>query len=122
MKTTYRKNEQNRKPERKKSSFWEFMGGEFLLHRSVVKWYPYILFLFVLAAIIIYNEKSITEKNNRIDELDKEYKNSITELRENNQFIPYDSTLKLIKILEDRGFEKNDKTVYKIPVTASPDK
>lgn len=122
MKTTYRKNEQNRKPEKKKSSFWEFMGGEFLLHRSVVKWYPYILFLFVLAAIIIYNEKSITEKNNRIDELDKEYKNSITELRENNQFIPYDSTLKLIKILEDRGFEKNDKAVYKIPVTASPDK
>lgn len=103
-------------PEKKKNSFLEFIGGDFLLHPEVVKWYPYVVFLFALSAYIVFNEKSITRKTDKLKSLDKEYKSTISELQIHNEFIPYDSIQKMTKILNQQGFEKNDKTLYRVPV------
>lgn len=114
MKTSYKGKTTGN--EKKRSSFWEFLGGEFLLHRSVVRWYPYVLLLFVLAAITVFNEKSIASKTRQVDKLYKEAKDVLSELKSSNQVITYDTNQKLIKILEERGFSKKDQNVFKIPV------
>ena len=117
MKTIRQKQENNGEKHPKRSAFWEFMGGDFLLHQKVMQFYPYLLFLFLLAALIVFNEKRINDKEKKIKQLSEEYKQTVSELKEHNQFITYDSNKRIINMLEERGFQKNDKNLYKIPIT-----
>lgn len=119
MKTTYKQNESSKKPKKETSTFREFMGGEFLLSKTAIKWYPYLFLLFILAGIVVINEKSVISKENRIKELDEEYKKNISNLRNNNQFISYDTNQKLIEMMEAKGFVNDDKKIYKISIIKS---
>lgn len=122
MRTVYKEKERKKKDSPKRSAFWEFMGGDFLLHQKVVRFYPFLLFVFVLVAVVLFNEKVIDNKERKIRQLDEEYKKTVSELKEHNQFIPYDSTKKLIRILESRDFRKDDKNVYKITLKVNHDR
>ena len=116
MKTRHKRKKENGEEPQKRSTFWEFMGGEFLLDEKVARFYPFLFFLFVLGALVIFNEKWVDSKKHKIDTLNEKYKNTVSELKEHNNFIPYDSTKKLIHLLEEQGFQKSNKNLYKIPV------
>jgi hypothetical protein len=48
--------------------------------------------------------------------LETEYKQTISALKHNNQYILYDQNQELKQMLNNRGFEKKDKNIYKIIV------
>lgn len=119
MKTTYKHTNSSKQEKKDKSAFRELMGGEFLLSKTALKWYPYLFFLFLLAGFVVINEKSVISKENKIKELDEEYKKNISNLRNNNQFISYDTNQKLIEMMEAKGFINDDKKIYKISIKNS---
>ena len=107
--------QENQAPTTNGDSFWkQLLSGDFLFAKSTIRWYPYIVFVFFLMILIVINEHSIDAKRQRIRELETEYKQTISLLKHNNQYILYDENQKLIQMLNDRGFEKNDKHIYKI--------
>lgn len=112
-----RQNKQKTKEkEGKRSAFWIFMGGDFLLHKKVVQFYPYFLLLFLLAAITIANDIWIARKEKKLDNIDEQYKSTVSKIKKQNEFLPYDSAEKLMQLLREEGFEKEDDRLYKIPV------
>lgn len=44
-------------------------GGEFLLSQQMRPWYPYILFVLLLAAILVLSEQRVNEKKQEINRL-----------------------------------------------------
>ena len=117
MKTTYKPNpKQQSNSEKKPNWFWQILGGEFLIMPQVKNWYPYILLLFVMIGTAVVSEKYIKEKQKIIKEKEIEYKEEITKLKKNNQFIPYEQNQELIQLLEEQGFVKNNEVMYKIVV------
>lgn len=112
--TTSNGNAKQKEPGRFGSFFKRFFGGEFLLGKKMRPVYIYIAFLFVLVAIMIVSEQRIREKNRKINKLEIEYKNEISRLKANNQFIPYEQNKVLIQTMIDRGYvfdERHDYTV-----------
>ena len=104
-------------PKTKGDSFWkQLLSGDFLFAKGTIRWYPYLAFVFILLILIVINEHSMDAKRQRIKELETEYKQNIGVLKHNNQYILYDENQKLIQMLNDRGFEKNDKHIYKIVI------
>lgn len=117
MKSTYKPNRnQQLNSERKTNWFWQILGGEFLIMPKVKNWYPYILLIFVMIVSAVVSEKYIKEKQIIIKKKEIEYKEEITKLKKNNQFIPYELNQELIQLLEEQGFLKNDEVMYKIVV------
>lgn len=117
MKSTYKPNRnQQLNSERKTNWFWQILGGEFLIMPKVKNWYPYILLIFVMIVSAVVSEKYIKEKQIIIKKKEIEYKEEITKLKKNNQFIPYEQNQELIQLLEEQGFLKNDEVMYKIVV------
>ncbi|MDR1758629.1 MAG: winged helix-turn-helix domain-containing protein [Bacteroidales bacterium] len=115
MKTAYQnKTASNSKPKR---SVWDFLGGNFLLSSAMRHVYFYLFFLGLLGGVMIFNEKRIAKKEKEIKQLHTQYKQIISELSKYNQNLEYDSVQKLVKMLEDKGFVKDDNQVYKIQVT-----
>ncbi|MCL2289375.1 MAG: FtsL-like putative cell division protein [Bacteroidetes bacterium] len=98
------------------SKFFQFMSGDFLRHPKLQKWYPYLLLLIVLAAISIANEKMINRKNKLIQKKQYEYKVALSQLKENNHYLPYNQKKEIRNKATKRGFIENHKNIYKIPV------
>ncbi|MEG2070537.1 MAG: hypothetical protein RR034_04105 [Bacteroidales bacterium] len=116
MKTTSTKEHQTQENLEQKTTFRQLMGGEFLLNKKMIKWYPYFFLLFIMVGILVVNERSIISKKEKIKDLEIEYKKTISNLKKNNQFIPYEQNQLLIEMMNEQGFVKNDKQVYKILV------
>jgi amino acid permease len=109
------KQESQQQPKTKGESFWkQLLSGDFLFAKETIRWYPYLAFVFLLLILIVINEHSMDAKRQRIKALETEYKQTISMLKHNNQYILYDENQKLIQMLNNRGFEKNDKHIYKI--------
>lgn len=96
------------------SFFKQLLSGDFLFAQETVRWYPYIFFVFLLLVLIVLNEHNMDAKRQKIKELETEYKQTISALKHNNQYILYDENQKLKQLLGERGFENNSKHVYKI--------
>jgi hypothetical protein len=106
-----------KEPKTKGDSFWkQLISGDFLFAPETVRWYPYITYVFLLMILIVLNEHNMDAKRQRIKQLETEYKQTISELKHNNQYILYDENQQLKQMLNNRGFEKNDKQIYKIIV------
>jgi hypothetical protein len=111
------KQEPQQQPKAKADSFWkQLLSGDFLFAKGTIRWYPYLVFVFFLLILIVINEHSMDAKRHRIKELETEYKQTISLLKHNNQYILYDENQKLIQMLNNKGFEKNDKHIYKIVI------
>ncbi len=87
----------------------DVFGGEFLLSRQMRPWYPYILFLLLLMAVMVISEQRITEKKREITRLENQYKAELSRLKANNQFIPYEENQILVKKMEARGYVQLNK-------------
>jgi hypothetical protein len=106
-----------KEPKTKGDSFWkQLISGDFLFAPETVRWYPFITYVFLLMILIVLNEHNMDAKRQRIKQLETEYKQTISELKHNNQYILYDENQQLKQMLNNRGFEKNDKQIYKIIV------
>ena len=106
-----------KEPKTKGDSFWkQLISGDFLFAPETVRWYPYITYVFLLMILIVLNEHNMDAKRQRIKQLETEYKQTISALKHNNQYILYDENQQLKQMLNNRGFEKNDKQIYKIIV------
>ena len=75
----------------------DVFGGEFLLSRQMLRWYPYIALVFVLMAVMIISEQRIQDKKRKITRLENQYKAELSRLKANNQFIPYEENQILIQ-------------------------
>lgn len=112
---TTNKTEENKG--QKRDSLWkQVLSGDFLFSKRAKKWYPFWLYIFILMLLVVINEHAIANKRQKIKELETEYKLTIGQLKHNNQYILYDENQRLIDLLNEKGFEKNDKHIYKIVV------
>lgn len=112
---TTNKTEENKG--QKRDSLWkQVLSGDFLFRKRAKKWYPFWLYIFILMLLVVINEHAIANKRQKIKELETEYKLTIGQLKHNNQYILYDENQRLIDLLNEKGFEKNDKHIYKIVV------
>ena len=116
MKTRNNLSVNNDKKTKEKSPFWNFMGGEFLLKESVIRWYPFVLILFIFAIIVSQNEVLIANKYKKIKKLDADYKRIKTQLRFENEFIYYDISPEIMTLLDEQGFVQKDNATFKILV------
>lgn len=107
------KEEKNKKGD---SMFKQLLSGDFLFSKKAIRWYPYFIFLFLLIILIMLNEHSMEAKKDEVKKLETEYKLAVTALKSNNQIIDYDDNKKLVKILQEKGYVKNDKNCYKIVI------
>ena len=94
----------------------DVFGGEFLLSRQMLRWYPYIALVFVLMAVMIISEQRIQEKKRKITRLENLYKAELSRLKANNQFIPYEENQILIQKMQERGYVLNEEQNYTIRV------
>jgi len=98
------------------NKFFKFMSGDFLQDSRLQKWYPYFLLLLSLAIISIVNEKIISNKNKTIQKKQYEYKMVLSQLKENNYYLPYEQKKIIRGKATKRGFIENHKNMYKIVV------
>ena len=120
MKTIHNLSKNNDKKVGKKSPFWSFLGGEFLLKESVIRWYPFLFILFVFAIIAAQNESSIAAKYLKIKELDSKYKKVKMQLRFEDKLINYDVSPEIMKLIEEQGFIQKDSSAFKVkPINRS---
>ena len=94
----------------------DVFGGEFLLSRQMLRWYPYIALVFVLMAVMIISEQRIQDKKRKITRLENQYKAELSRLKANNQFIPYEENQILIQKMQERGYVLNEEQNYTIRV------
>ena len=94
----------------------DVFGGEFLLSRQMLRWYPYIALVFVLMAVMIISEQRIQDKKRTITRLENQYKAELSRLKANNQFIPYEENQILIQKMQERGYVLNEEQNYTIRV------
>ncbi len=116
-------NRQEPKQEKeKRDSLWkQLLSGDFLFAPKTIRWYPYLVFVFILMVLIVINEHNMDAKRQKIKNLETEYKQTISLLKHNNQYILYEENQKLKQMLKDRGFEENNKHIYKIVIQESKD-
>ncbi len=88
-------NKQEPKQEKaRKDSFWkQLLSGDFLFAQQTIRWYPYMAFIFMLMVLIVLNEHNMEAKRKKIKTLETEYKQTISLLKHNNQYILYDLSL-----------------------------
>ena len=102
----------------KKSRFWKIFAGEFMVDKDVKSTYPYIGFVVLLFVLSILTQQCGEKKVALIRKKQTEYKEGLSRLKQNNSFIPYEQNQELIKMMEERGFVKNDRHLYKIEVSS----
>lgn len=110
------KRKENKDKKDKKSFFGRLFGADFLLSEQMRPWYPYIVFVLVLMAVLVISEQRINDKNQEINRLENEYKAELSKLKANNQFIPYEENQILIQKMMDRGYVLNEEHNYTITV------
>ena len=121
METTSRTNDRNR-PE--KSKFGQFFsnifGGEILVNKKMRPWYFYFFFLLILVTALVISEQRINAKEKKIIELENTYKEEISRLKANNQFIPYEKNKILIQKMQEKGFITDGKQSFTVKETPKP--
>lgn len=121
METTSKPNDRN-KPEKTKFGqfFSNIFGGEILVNKKMRPWYFYFFFVLVLVTALVISEQRINAKGKRIIELENTYKEEISKLKANNQFIPYEKNKILIQKMQEKGFITDEKQSFTVKETPKP--
>ena len=110
------------KPE--KTRFGQFfsniLGGEILVNRKMRPWYFYFFFVLILVTALIISEQRIHAKEKQILRLENTYKEEISKLKANNQFIPYEKNKILIQKMQEKGFITDEKQSFTVKETPKP--
>jgi hypothetical protein len=121
METTSKANDRN-KPEKTKFGqfFSNIFGGEILVNKKMRPWYFYFFFVLVLVTALVISEQRINAKGKKIIELENTYKEEISKLKANNQFIPYEKNKILIQKMQEKGFITDEKQSFTVKETPKP--
>lgn len=121
METTSRNNNRN-KPEKTKFGqfFSNIFGGEILVNKKMRPWYFYFFFVLILVTALVISEQRIHSKEKEIIDLENTYKEEISKLKANNQFIPYEKNKILIQKMQERGFITDEKQSFTVKETPKP--
>ena len=119
--TTNIENPESRKPKRILSTMKTVFGGEFLLSRQMRPWYLYILFVLALVTALVVSEQSISNKKKKVARLESSYRQEVSKLKANNQYIPYEENKILIQKLLDRGYVFDNNHNFTIRMTKPED-
>ena len=121
METTSKNNNRN-KPEKTKFGqfFSNIFGGEILVNKKMRPWYFYFFFLLILVTALVISEQRINTKEKEIIELENTYKEEISKLKANNQFIPYEKNKILIQKMQEKGFITDEKQSFTVKETPKP--
>ncbi|MDX9892312.1 MAG: FtsL-like putative cell division protein [Bacteroidales bacterium] len=111
-----------KKNTKQNSTFREFISGDFLLKETTLKLWPFFFLFFVLSLVAIMNQKSIKNKKIKIEQKEIQYKMILNELKENNQFIPYDQLYIIQEQAKMMGFVKSTPNTYKLTIKTSDSK
>ena len=106
------------KKKTKKSVFKKIITGEFMVDKDFRTIYPYAGFVVLLFVLSILTQQCGERKEALIRKKQIEYKEGLSRLKQNNNFIPYEQNQELIKMMEERGFVKNDRHLYKVEVSS----
>ena len=112
MKTTSQK-----KQEQNSSHAWQdFISGDILLDTKVKAWYPYILFLFFLAFILIWNDRILENKQKELQAKEKEYQSAVEDIKLHNNYINFGYKTEIRNKAIEEGYIKNLNAKYKIVI------
>lgn len=100
--------------------FANIFGGEILVKKQMRPWYFYFFFLLILITVLVISEQRIHVKQNKITELENEYKLEISRLKANNQFIPYEKNKILIQKMQEKGYITDEKQCFTVKATPKP--
>jgi len=115
MDTTTRSTDRENQTKRP-SLFRRIFGGEFLLSKEMRPWYFYFAMIFLFAIALIVSQQRAISKEEKIDKLDSQYKETISHLKANNQFIPYEENQMLIQKMQERGYVLDEEHTFTIAV------
>ena len=104
----------NNNKTKKKNPFWSFLGGDFLLKESVIRWYPFVLIFFVFAIIATQNEAFLAAKYKEFKELDEKYKKLKIEMGFENKITNHSIPPEIMKFIEEQGFVRKDSAFFKV--------
>ena len=121
METTSRNNNRN-KPEKTKFGqfFSNIFGGEILVNKKMRPWYFYFFFVLILVTALVISEQRIHSKEKEIIDLENTYKEEISKLKANNQFIPYEKNKILIQKMQEKGYITDEKHTFTVKETPKP--
>lgn len=121
METTS-KNNNRQKPEKTRfgNFFSNIFGGEILINKKMRPWYFYFFFVLILVTALVISEQRIRAKEKKIIELENTYKEEISKLKANNQFIPYEKNKILIQKMQEKGFITDEKQSFTVKETPKP--
>ena len=121
METTSRNNSTQPKEKTKFGQFFSnIFGGEILMKEKMRPWYFYFFFVLVLVTALVISEQRINAKGKKIIELENTYKEEISKLKANNQFIPYEKNKILIQKMQEKGFITDEKQSFTVKETPKP--
>ncbi|MCQ2286273.1 MAG: hypothetical protein MJZ76_05300 [Bacteroidales bacterium] len=116
MRTTHQV-ERKPKPEKeRKGTLSDLFDGEIFFSPTAMKLYPIMGLILLFCGLLIYNQNKLDEKRKKINALENEYNEELSNLKKNNQFIPYEESQELLQIIEEKGFKKNESSRYKIVI------
>ena len=121
METTSKNNTRN-KPEKTRfgNFFSNIFGGEILVNKKMRPWYFYFFFVLILVTALVISEQRIRAKEKEIIQLENTYKEEISKLKANNQFIPYEKNKILIQKMQEKGFITDEKQSFTVKETPKP--
>ncbi len=121
METTSKNNNRN-KPEKTRfgNFFSNIFGGEILVNKKMRPWYFYFFFVLILVTALVISEQRIRAKEKEIIQLENTYKEEISKLKANNQFIPYEKNKILIQKMQEKGFITDEKQSFTVKETPKP--
>jgi hypothetical protein len=121
METTSRTNDRNKSEKTKFGQFFSnIFGGEILVNKKMRPWYFYFFFVLILVTALVISEQRINAKKKKIIELENTYKEEISKLKANNQFIPYEKNKILIQKMQEKGFITDEKQSFTVKETPKP--
>ena len=76
--------------------------------------------MLVLVTALVISEQRINAKGKKIIELENTYKEEISKLKANNQFIPYEKNKILIQKMQEKGYITDEKQCFTVKATPKP--
>lgn len=112
----------NHKTPQKKHHWKNFFSGDFLLNSKTKVWYPYILYLSLLAFISIWNNKLLNNKQKELREKEKIYQLAVEDIKLHNNYINFGYKNEIRNKALEQGYIKNSHAKYKLVITNREEK
>lgn len=99
-----------------RTAWQDFISGDFLLDTKMKAWYPYILFLALLALLLIWNDRILENKREELRQKEKEYQSAVEDIKLHNNYINFGYKTEVRDKAIESGYVKNINAKYKLVI------